>query len=82
MNRWIRQSHRWLSMAFTVTVLANFVAMSQGEPPDWITYTPLLPLGLLLFTGLYLFILPYVSRWRCARQADGRSATKTTTAAL
>ena len=30
MNNWIRQTHRWLSIAFTLTVIANFVAMSQG----------------------------------------------------
>ena len=29
-NKWIRQTHRWLSIAFTVTVIANFVAMTQG----------------------------------------------------
>ena len=46
-------------MAFTVTVIANFVAMSQGTPPAWVTYSPLLPLALLLFSGLYLFALPY-----------------------
>ena len=63
-NTWIRQTHRWLSIAFTVTVIANFVAMSQGEPPPWVTYSPLLPLFLLLFTGLYLFVLPYATRWR------------------
>ena len=28
------------------------------------TYSPLLPLALLLFTGLYMFVLPYVSRRR------------------
>ena len=63
-NTWIRQTHRWLSIAFTVTVIANFVAMSQGEPPPWVTYSPLLPLALLLFTGLYLFVLPYATRRR------------------
>ena len=36
--------------------------MSQGTPPAWITYSPLLPLALLLLTGLYLFVLPYVSK--------------------
>ena len=66
---WIRQSHRWISIAFTVTVIANFVAMSQGPPPAWVTYSPLLPLALLLFTGLYLFVLPYATRWRSARRA-------------
>ncbi len=62
MNRWVRQIHRWVSMAFTITVIANFVAMTQGEPPAWITYAPLLPLALLLFTGLYLFTLPYLAK--------------------
>lgn len=65
-NHWIRQTHRWLSIIFTVTVIANFAAMTQGEPPPWITYAPLLPLFLLLFSGLYLFALPYVARRRGA----------------
>ncbi len=59
-NRYIRQVHRWLSIIFTVTVIANFAAMARGEPPAWIVYSPLLPLFLLLFTGLYMFVLPYV----------------------
>jgi hypothetical protein len=63
-NNFIRQFHRWVSIAFTLTVVANFVAMSQGSPPAWITYSPLLPLALLLFTGLYLFVLPYANKWR------------------
>jgi hypothetical protein len=60
-NRWIRQSHRWLSMAFTMTVIANFIVRGFGEPPAWVTYSPLPPLFLLLFSGLYLFVLPYVA---------------------
>jgi hypothetical protein len=64
---WIRQTHRWVSIAFTLTVIANFVAMSQGTPPAWVTYSPLPPLFLLLFTGLYLFVLPYAARRRGAR---------------
>jgi hypothetical protein len=59
-NHWIRQFHRWISIAFTVTVIVNFAARTRGEPPAWITYSPLLPLALLLLTGLYLFALPHV----------------------
>ena len=59
-----RQTHRWLSIIFTVTVIANFAYRTQGEPPDWVTYSPLLPLALLLLTGLYMFFLPYVTRRR------------------
>ena len=73
MNAWIRQTHRWLSIAFTVTVIANFVAMSRGTPPAWVTYSPLLPLALLLFSGLYLFILPYAARRRSRRDPKGAS---------
>ena len=61
-NMLIRQTHRWLSIIFTVTVIANFVAMGFGEPPPWIVYSPLLPLFLLLFSGLYMFALPYFSK--------------------
>ncbi len=67
MNNLIRQTHRWLSIVFTLTVVANFVAMTQGPPPAWVTYSPLLPLALLLFSGLYLFALPYATRRRGRR---------------
>ena len=71
-SSWIRQIHRWLSIAFTVTVIANFVALARGgggTPPAWVTYSPLPPLALLLFTGLYLFALPYSARWRAGRRS-------------
>lgn len=55
----IRQSHRWLGIIFTLTVIANFVAMSFGPPPAAITYAPLGPLALMLISGLYLFFQPY-----------------------
>jgi hypothetical protein len=70
-NTWVRQVHRWLSIAFTLAVVANFVAMGLGEPPPWIVYSPLLPLFLLLFTGLHMFVLPYAAKWRSARGAGG-----------
>ena len=71
-NNWIRQTHRWLSIAFTVTVIANFVAlMHEGAASAWVTYSPLLPLALLLFTGLYMFVLPYATKWR-----NGRAPTQ------
>ncbi len=69
-NNWIRQIHRWLSIAFTLTVIANFVAMALGEPPALVVYSPLLPLFLLLFSGLYMFALPYLGR--SSERAAGR----------
>ena len=70
MSRWIRHIHRWLSIAFTTTVIANFVVIAQGRPVSWVTYSPLLPLALLLLSGLYLFLLPYTTRWRSRKEAS------------
>jgi hypothetical protein len=65
-SRRIRQLHRWLAIAFTLTVVANLAAMTRGQPPAWITYSPLPPLFLLMFSGLCMFSLPYVARRRAA----------------
>ena len=69
-SKGIRQFHRWVSMIFTLTVVANFVVMSQGEPLPWVTYSPLPPLFLLLLTGMYMFFLPY---FRGRRVGGGES---------
>ena len=68
-NSWIRQTHRWMSIIFTMTVVANFIALARGHgmPPNWVTYSPLPPLALLAFSGLYMFMLPYAVRWRGGR---------------
>ena len=68
MSKWVRQSHRWLAILFTLTVVANFAAMTQGPPPAWITYSPLPPLFLMLITGLYMFALPYVAARKARRE--------------
>lgn len=68
---WARKSHRWLSIVFTLTVVANFVfrAVASSEPPQWLTYSPLPPLFLQLFSGLYLFALPYTANRRSRAHA-------------
>ena len=63
-NIWMRQIHRWLSIAFTVAVIAAFVALAREKPVVWVSYVPLVLLALLLITGLYLFALPYIAKWR------------------
>ena len=67
-NTRVRQIHRWLSITFTVTVIATVIALVQKEPIVWVSYLPLLPLLLLLATGLYLFAVPYTAKWRRARR--------------
>jgi hypothetical protein len=63
-SKWIRQVHRWLSIAFTLGVITYIVAMTQGQPAAWLGLFALVPLILLQLSGLYLFVLPYAARWR------------------
>ncbi|WP_372702963.1 MULTISPECIES: hypothetical protein [unclassified Bradyrhizobium] len=69
---WIRQIHRWLSMAFTIAVIANIVAMIMQLQAVWIGLMALVPLIPLLATGLYLFALPYLGRSDAVR-SEARS---------
>ncbi len=66
-NKWIRQFHRWLSVAFVLAVVAASIALAREKPVVWVSYVPLAPLALLTLTGLYLFVLPYAARWRGRR---------------
>ena len=47
--------------------------MGLGRSPAWVVYSPLLPLCPLLFTGLYMFVLPYAIKWRSGRRASQTS---------
>jgi hypothetical protein len=72
-NKWIRQTHRWFSIAFTVGVIVNTVAVSTRSYTFWVGLLALLPLALLLFTGLYLFLLPYAGSWRSRQRTKSIS---------
>ena len=68
-NKWVRQTHRWLSMAFTVAVIANLVAIAQKKYTNPLGLLAVFPLAFLLLTGLYLFVLPYATKWRSGRRS-------------
>jgi quinol-cytochrome oxidoreductase complex cytochrome b subunit len=73
-NKWMRQLHRWLSVIFTLLVLVNIVINVVPAGSEqlglWVGLSTLLPLFLLLFTGLYLFVLPYTAKRRSGQGAD------------
>ena len=69
-NKWLRQIHRWLSIAFTVAVIVNIVAVARKKYTASLGLVAVLPLALLLVTELYLFVLPYATKWRSERRAD------------
>jgi phosphotransferase system glucose/maltose/N-acetylglucosamine-specific IIC component len=77
LNTWIRQTHRWLSIAFTMGVITYIIAMQWGQPAAWVGFLALVPLILLLISGLYLFVLPYlaIAARRKTSQNEAREQT-------
>jgi cellulose synthase/poly-beta-1,6-N-acetylglucosamine synthase-like glycosyltransferase len=67
-NKWVRQTHRWLSIAFTVAVIVNIVAVIQKKYTASVGLLAVVPLALQFFTGLYLFVLPYATKWRSTQR--------------
>jgi hypothetical protein len=62
MDKLIRQTHRWLSIITTVAVIINVAALIMKSQAFWIGFLALVPLLLLMVTGLYMFFRPYFAR--------------------
>jgi hypothetical protein len=66
-SKFIRQFHRWTSAVFVLVVVAIFAMLGIGQQPaQWIYYVPLIPLFLLMITGIYMFLLPYFPKRRAS----------------
>lgn len=69
-SAWIRQFHRWMAALFTLVVIAIFAMLALGvQPAEWVYFLPLPPLFLLMFSGLYMFVLPYAAARRAGENA-------------
>ena len=76
-RKWIRQTHRWISMLFTLVSASIFIALGVGHAPaQWVYYLPLFPLALLVLSGLYLFFRPYMAQVRGTRPASSATAVR------
>lgn len=63
-SKGIRQTHRWLSMIFTLAVIINIVAIAEKKYTNSLGLVAVVPLALQFLSGLYLFALPYAAKWR------------------
>jgi len=51
-------------------VIFNGVAVFKHRYTNWMGLLAVAALALMFFTGMYLFVLPYVTKWRSERRAD------------
>jgi hypothetical protein len=68
-NKWIRQTHRWLSVVLTFAIVVNGVEVVRGKYTNSLGLAAVVPFAFLFFTGLYMFVLPYAAKWRRTRSA-------------
>jgi hypothetical protein len=59
-----------MSMAFTLSVIVNIVAIAQKKYSTSVGLLAGAPLAFLFVTGLNLFVLPYANKWRSGQRTD------------
>lgn len=69
-NNRVRQAHRVVATVFVATV-----AVLAAQGPEWVSYFPLLPLALLVLSGVYLYGRPRFGIRRGSDTAAGRPRT-------
>ncbi|MEU7480732.1 hypothetical protein AB0A63_32490 [Lentzea sp. NPDC042327] len=58
MSKRMRRFHRVVSMVFMVTVVFTAVALTVDSSVVWVSYVPLLPLFVLMATGVTMWFRP------------------------
>lgn len=67
-NKWIRVTHRWLSIAFTAAITINLIAILRKQYTNTLGLMAVSVLALCFVTGIYLFVLPHFIKWRSVRR--------------
>ena len=77
-NKWTRVFHRWIALPTLILIpLAVISKFSSGKgflPPQAEQFQSLLML-LLAISGAYLYLLPYIAKWKRNRR-KARAAAK------
>ena len=62
LNRWLRRIHRWLVLPTVVLML--LIVFTRNTPLGNAVQRIQFPLiAIMAITGLYLWLLPYITRW-------------------
>lgn len=58
----VRNIHRWSGFIFSIAAIVNIVAVIAQSNSQWLGLVAVIPLLVLLPTGLYMFARPYFAR--------------------
>ena len=67
LNKWLRRFHRWLVLPFVALLL--IILVTRGSAAGDIAQRAQGPLLIIMaITGAYLWLLPYLTKWRRRRR--------------
>ena len=82
LNKWTRVFHRWIALPTLIiiplAVVLKFTGGKELFPPQIEQFQSILML-LLAISGAYLYLIPYIARWKRnkARAARAKKAQQT-----
>jgi uncharacterized iron-regulated membrane protein len=81
LNKWTRILHRWLAIPTIIiiplAVISKFAGDSTQHLPPQIEQLQSILMLLLVITGSYLYLIPYLARWQRNRRAAARATAPT-----
>lgn len=71
-NKWTRIFHRWIALPtiiiIPIAVIAKFSGGSAGHLPPQIEQFQSILMLLLVISGTYLYLIPYIAKWQRSRR--------------
>jgi hypothetical protein len=67
LNKWTRKFHRWIAiptiLIIPLAVISKFAGDGTQHLPPQIEQLQSILMLLLVFSGTYLYLIPYISKW-------------------
>ncbi len=74
-RKWLRKAHRWLALPFAA--LIPVVLLTRHSPISMqVQQSQQILLLVMALTGLYLFLLPWWTKWKKGRGGDREGRTR------
>ena len=79
-NKWIRKIHRWIAVPtiilVPIAVVAKFTGDTIGHLPPQLEQLQSILILLLVISGTYLYLIPYIVKWQRNHRRKAKVAAK------
>ena len=69
LNKWVRQFHRWFAYPFIFLIIL-LLALRQTQTGETLLRAQQVMVLIMALTGLYLLVLPYLTKWRRSSRSE------------